>query len=201
MGIFSRLTDIINSNINALLDKAEDPQKMLRLIINEMEETLVEVRSSAAKILADKKTLLRKVDLLKMEASDWASKAKLALTKNREELAKGALLEKQAVTEQVVLMESELQELDIHLSSLSEEVDLLQNKINDAKARQKTMLLRAKTAENRLKDKKQAHKDNMQRAFERLEGVERTIDHLEGELDSFDLSGERFKNSVFTIGK
>lgn len=187
MGIFSRLTDIVNSNISALLDKAEDPQKMIRLIINEMEETLVEVRSSSAKVISDKKEVLRRLEGLRDEAFDWGEKAKLAITKNREDLAKGALLERQSLNEEVSIVEEELKTLDEHLNGLSDEVSILQKKIDETRARQKSMLMRAKTVENRIKVKRQVQKNYVQNAFNKLEGFERRMDSLEGELESLDM--------------
>src|SRR5260221_5892873 len=97
MGIFSRLTDIVNSNINAILDRAEDPEKIIRLIIQEMEDTLVEVRASAVRTIAERKEMERRLEALKREQEEWQRPAQLALTKGREELAKGALLAKAPV--------------------------------------------------------------------------------------------------------
>src|SRR5260370_2282415 len=92
MGIFSRLTDIVNSNINAILDRAQDPEKIIRLIIQEMEDTLVEVRSGAVRTIAEKKEIERRLEGMRREHDDWQRRAEFAITKGREDLAKGALL-------------------------------------------------------------------------------------------------------------
>ena len=133
MGIFSRFTDIINSNINAILDKAEDPEKMVRLIIQEMEETLVEVRTQSAKLIADKKELNRRIERLRREAEDWDSKAEIALNKGREDLARAALKEKTEATEEAAIIESDLDVIDGNLDKLSGDIQLLQQKLVDAK--------------------------------------------------------------------
>ena len=133
MGIFSRLSDIINSNINSLLDKAEDPEKMIRMVIQEMEETLVEVRSTSARIIADKKELVRRNSKLEKQVEDWQQKAELALSKSRDDLAKAALLEKSAVSDVINLVQEDMKKLDDSLNKLSNEIEQLQNKLNDAR--------------------------------------------------------------------
>jgi phage shock protein A len=153
MGIFSRFTDIINSNINNLLDKAEDPAKMVRLIIQEMEDTLVEVRSSSAKTLADKKELSRQVTKLEKDALQWQDKAELALSKDREDLARAALVEKKKSSESAQALLEELAHTDEHISKLQNEISQLQEKLTDAKARQKAILVREQSANSRLKIK------------------------------------------------
>ena len=134
MGIFSRMTDIINSNINAMLDKAEDPQKMIRLIIQEMEDTLVEVRSSSARVLADRKAAARRLDLVRAEAQGWEDKARLAISKGREDLARAALQEKRAIEEEVAAVASELDATDEHIAQLNTEVAQLQQKLDASEA-------------------------------------------------------------------
>ena len=129
MGIFSRMSDIINSNINALLDQAEDPEKMIRLIIQEMEDTLVEVRTSSARVLADRKTAARRVEQLRSEAANWEEKARLAISKGREDLARAALQEKREIEDELDAVESELSVTDSHIEQLNVEIAKLQQKL------------------------------------------------------------------------
>ena len=187
MGIFSRMTDIINSNINAMLDQAEDPEKMIRLIIQEMEDTLVEVRSSSARVLADRKTAARRLEQVQAEAASWEDKARLAISKEREDLARAALQEKRAIEEEVAVVEEELKATDEHIGQLNGEVAQLQQKLSDAKAKQKAMLMRSKTVESRIKVKRQMHREALDDAFQRFEYFERRMDELESQLDAMDL--------------
>ena len=187
MGIFSRMTDIINSNINSLLDQAEDPEKMIRLIIQEMEDTLVEVRSSSAKVLADRKSAARRLEQVQAEAQSWEEKAKLAISKGREDLARAALQEKHAIEEEVAAVEAELKATDEHIEQLNEEVSQLQQKLNDAKAKQKALMMRSKTVESRIKVKRQMHREALDGAFARFDHFERRMDNLESQLESMDV--------------
>jgi len=187
MGIFSRLSDIINSNLNAMCDSAEDPEKMIRLIIKEMEDTLVEVRSASAKILADKKTQERQLRSLQIQAATWEEKAKLALSKDREDLARAALNEKRRVEADAVALEGELMLADEHIQQLHDEVGQLQAKLDDAKAKRKAILLRADSVTQRGRTQQQIHRNHLDEAFERFERFERRVDGLEGELDAMNL--------------
>jgi phage shock protein A len=184
MSIFNRLSDIINSNISSLLDKAENPEKMIRMVIQEMEETLVEVRSGTAKVIAEKKTLSRRAEQLKKQAQDWESKAELALSKGREDLAKAALLEKSNINSSVVITEKDLAKLDGTLDKLSTEIEQLQAKLNDARARQKTIVMRTTATESRLNINRQLHSYSIDNAMNKFEYYEKKIDQMEGQMDS-----------------
>ena len=135
MSIFTRMSDIINSNLNALLDKAEDPEKMVRLIIQEMEEALVEVRSTSARAIADKKELARRQEFLANESAEWERKAEVAVTRGRDDLAKGAISERNKAQETSDAISHDLEVIDQSLAKLNEDVGALQAKIKDAKAR------------------------------------------------------------------
>lgn len=190
MGIFSRFTDIINANINALLDKAEDPEKMVRLIIQEMEETLVEVRTQSAKLIADKKELARRAERYSHEADEWERKAEIALAKDREDLARAALKARNEASAAMQGVDVDLEQIERNLQKLSDDIGQLQQKLTDAKARQKALIMRGKTAQSRMGVKRQIHGVNVEEAMGRFERYERRIDDLEGEVEAYDL-GQR----------
>ena len=194
MGIFSRFSDIVNSNINALLDKAEDPEKMVRLIIQEMEDTLVEVRSTSAKTIAEKKELQRVVNRLEEEVVDWQAKAELALAKNRDDLARSALIEKQKAADQAAAVAADIANLDAHVSKLQDEVAQLQEKLADAKARQKSMLMRQQTVASRLEVKKTLDSNRLNDAMYKFERYEQKIDSLEAQVESYDLGKKTLRD-------
>ena len=196
MSIFSRFTDIMNSNINALLDKAEDPEKMVRLIIQEMEDTLVEVRSASAKTIATKKDIQMQIDKLQFQANDWSAKAELAITKEREDLARAALQERSKCNDTVQVLAKELDNIDTQLSKLQLETGQLQEKLADAKARQKTILLRQSTASSRLDVKKTLDSSKVEDAMGRFEQYERKINDIEAQVESYDL-GKKSLNDEF----
>ncbi|EWH11855.1 phage shock protein A, PspA [Catenovulum agarivorans DS-2] len=190
MGIFSRFADIVNSNINALLDKAEDPAKMVRLIIQEMEDTLVEVRSNSAKVLADKKDLVRRLQRLQQQQQDWQEKAELAISKDREDLARAALLEKKRISDQEAMMTSEVNLLDEQLDKLQSEIQQLQDKLTDAKARQKALIMKHETVSARVTVKRQLDADKVRNSLDRFDAYERKIGDIEAEADSYDIASK-----------
>ena len=174
MGIFSRLSDIVNSNINALLDKAEDPQKIIRLIIQEMEDTLVEVRSDAVRIIADRKEAERQIARLATERDDWQAKAELAMSKGREDLARAALIARTRVAESLTAEERHLADIVEGLERQGEDIARLQAKLDH------------KTATSRLQARRATYDDRLVGALGRMEAMERSLDHLEGKVEVFD---------------
>ncbi|MBT1450872.1 phage shock protein PspA [Glaciecola sp. XM2] len=194
MGIFSRFTDIINSNINAILDKAEDPEKMVRLIIQEMEDTLVEVRSASAKTIAAKKDVSHQINKLKAESDDWQAKAELALSKDRDDLARAALQEKAKSGEAAASLEHELELIETELAKLQSETSQLQEKLADAKSRQKTIIMRQNTVSSRLQVKKRLDSSTVDNAMGRFEQFERKIDDLESQVESYDVGKRSLKD-------
>ncbi len=187
MGIFSRFTDIVNSNINAILDKAEDPEKLVRLMIQEMEDTLVEVRSAAARAIADKKELNRKLGTYEKEVADWQRKAELAIGKGRDDLAKAALAEKARVEETTAALKGQYQAIDEGLDKLNDDIARLEEKLADAKTRQKALIMRHTAASNRLEVRKQLHDNRIDDALVRFEQFERKMEHMEGRVEAYDL--------------
>ncbi len=196
MSIFSRFTDIVNSNLNALLDKAEDPEKMVRLIIQEMEDTLVEVRSASAKTIANKKDIAMQMDKLQAQASDWEAKAELAIAKERDDLAKAALQEKNKCVEAVTMLERELELVEEQLTKLQIETGQLQEKLADAKARQKAIIMRQSTANSRLDVRKTLDSSKIDDAMYRFERYESKINDLEAQVEAYDL-GKKTLNDEF----
>ncbi len=181
MSMFSRLTDIINANLNALLEKAEDPVKIIRLLIQEMEDTLVELRSEAARAIAERKERNRHLQWLEQEMHQWDRRAELALSKEREELARAALAEKHALKRRHEATRLQLDQLDQNLERMAEDIRLLEEKLCDARNRQSLLSMREKTARARLKARSQLHNGRLQEVMQRFEAAERRLDRAEAE--------------------
>ena len=184
MGIFSRFSDIVNANINAVLEKAEDPEKIIRLMIQEMEDTLVEIRSAAAKCIADRKELGRHIEHLEKERGEWERRAELAMRRDREDLARAALVEKQAIGDQVDHLNKEMKSLDGQLEKFNADITQLQGKLTDAKTRQRSIVIRHKTASSQLSARKHIHSDRLDEMLYRFESAERRIDRVESEAEA-----------------
>ncbi|QCO14984.1 phage shock protein PspA [Azospirillum brasilense] len=187
MSIFSRLTDIVQSNLNSLLDRAEDPEKLIRLIIQEMEDTLVEVRSSTVKIIAERKEIERRIADLHRERDSWDRKAETALTHDREDLAKQALMAKSRAAEEADVLTAQLAQVEEALAKSNEDIGRLQAKLTDAKNREKALVARTKTAANRVRVRSTLHDERINDAFSRFEQVERNLDELEGRVEAYDV--------------
>jgi phage shock protein A len=187
MGIFSRFSDIVNANINAVLEKAEDPEKIIRLMIQEMEDTLVEIRSAAAKCIADRKELGRHIEYLEREKTEWANRAELAIRRERDDLARAALVEKQAIADRIDKLRFELVSLDGQLDKFNADITQLQSKLDDAKTRQRSIVIRHKTASSQLSARKHIHDDRIDEMLFRFESAERRIDRVESEAEAINM--------------
>ena len=190
MGIFSRTRDIIAANVTDLLDKAEDPAKMIRMIILEMEETLVEVRASAARTIADQKEMRRHIAKLEGLQASWTEKAELALSKGREDLAKAALVEKQKAVDMCEQLGAEIGVLDDALKASEEDINKLQNKLREARTRQNSIVARLESANNRARLREMTSGQKMQDAFSRFDVLERRVDFAEGRADAMGLGAQ-----------
>ena len=191
MGIFSRTRDIFAANMTELLDRAEDPARMIRMIILEMEETLVEVRASAARSIADGKEMRRAISRLDELSSSWTEKAELALSKDREDLAKAALMERQKATDMAEGLRVEIKSIEETLKSYEVDIAKLQGKLREARSRQNAIANRLESAVTRAKASELLHGGRTEDAFSRFDVLERRADFAEGRADALGMTGPK----------
>ncbi len=196
MSIFSRLSDIVNSNINAIVAGAEDPKKIIRLIIQEMEDTLVEVRSSAVQTIAERKEIERRIATLTRDEAEWERKAELALTRDREDLARGALQARTHLTKTREALQDQLRQIMSGLAQQNDDIAKLQAKLADAKSREQALLSRTSIAASRVKLRERLHDGRITDAFGRFEQIERNLDALEGRVESYDLGRRTLEQEI-----
>ena len=189
--VFSRARDIFAANMTELLDRAEDPGRMIRMIILEMEETLVELRASAARSIADVKEMKRAAGRLEEIQLSWTDKAQLALSKDREDLAKAALVERQKAADMADGLRSEMEQIQEVLRSYEADIGKLQNKLREARARQNAIASRIESAVARAKAREVMHGSRTLDAFSKFEVLERRADFAEGRAEALGLTGPK----------
>ncbi|MBA3677504.1 MAG: phage shock protein PspA [Sphingosinicella sp.] len=191
MSIFTRTRDIVAANFTDLLDKAEDPAKMVRVMIMEMEETLVEVRASAARTIADQKEIQRQINKIEMLRDGWTEKAELALSKEREDLAKLALIEKSKLADMAESLRIEIGVLRDAMRASEGDIARLQAKLREARTRQNQISNRLEGAQNRTRMREMYAGEKVEEAFSNFELLERRADYAEGQAEALALAAPR----------
>ena len=183
MGIFTRFKDIVSSNINSMLDKAEDPEKLIKLMIQEMEDTLVELKASCAGAMAAKTRVARAKTTVAGHAADWEGKAKLAVSKGRDDLAREALVEKRKFSDEADRFEGELSQLNHVIDQYQQDIEQLENKLQAARKKHQSLIQRHVQAEKRYQAQSTIRKMDSSDAFARFEAFENRIERMEADAD------------------
>lgn len=183
MGIFTRFRDIVSSNINAMLDRAEDPEKLIKLMIREMEDTLVELKAACAGVMADRKKLGRRRDELQERQRHWDSRARLAVRKGRDDLAREALVEKRRFTRLAEGLEAEMAEQDDLIHHYHDDIQQLESKLNSAREKQRALVQRHARAQHARRAREEIRRAGNHETVAKFEELERRIDRMEAEAD------------------
>ena len=190
MGIFTRFSDIVSSNINSMLDKAEDPEKMIKLMIHEMEDTLIELKSSCAGVIAGRKKVERKLDEIHGRKDLWAERANLAVAKGRDNLAREALLEKRRFSEVAEALENELGEYAGLVTQYQEDISELESKLNNAKEKKRVLVQRHKRATGKKRAQGEIRRSNSSDTMARFDKLESRIEQMEAEADLVNMANK-----------
>lgn len=199
MSVFTRLTDIVNANINALLEQADDPEKMVLLMVQEMEETLVDVRSASARQIAARKEISSRLDYFRSQAETWEEKAEYAMRKEREDLARGALREKASAAQMADRLSEDLVAVDESLAKLKADIAQLEAKLREVKVRQKALIMRGQAVSTRLRVRRQLAEQDVAGVMERFSAVERRMDEMEGTIESYDMGKHTLASEISAL--
>jgi phage shock protein A len=183
MGVFSRMRDIVGANINSMLDKAEDPEKMVKMMVREMEDAIIEVKASCAGLMAAKRKIGRDLSEVQRRADDWESKAQLAVNKGRDDLAREALAEKRRYAERVETLQQELDHVDGLTAQSKNDVCQLEDKLKTVRERERLLVQRHKRAHQRRHTETVVRRVDTADIMARFEGFEHRIDHMEAQGD------------------
>jgi len=183
MGIFTRFRDIISSNINAMLDRAEDPEKLIKLMIREMEDTLVEIKAACAGVIADRKKTGRRLSEIHEREGHWDRRAHLAVRKGRDDLAREALLEKRRFTRMADKLQIEMGEQDELINQYHDDIQQLEAKLHSAREKQRMLVHRHARAQNARRAREEIKRADNHETIAKFEELERRIDRMEAEAD------------------
>ncbi len=183
MSVFTRFRDIVSANINAMLDRAEDPEKMIKLMIREMEDTLIELKSACAGVIASRKKLQRRLDDIGERVALWGQRAELAVNKGRDDLAREALIEKRRFSELSDSLDSEISEHSGLIEQYQTDISELETKLASAKEKKRMLIQRHKKAANKKRAQEDIRRMDSADTMARFEHLESRIDRMEAEAD------------------